>query len=194
MKLSPQCRLVLSRLRGAWPAGVHSHDFRAEYGVGDPAKRVCELKDAGYEIRTEQANRGKRNGVLYILHRPEYEANASPGTSLSGGNEAAGRTSSPRRLEPAVSASLALTAGHSSNDLGALIAGAARPAEVPSLASAGDPVSLSAMEEATRRVKEGCRELDLAGRSYEAPSFETVVLVAEQIERGRGQQSMEAAA
>lgn len=83
---------------------------------------------------------------------------------------------------------------HSSNDLGALIAGAARPAEVPSLASAGDPISLSAMEEATRRVKEGCRELDLAGRSYEAPSFETVVLVAEQIERGRGQQTMEAAA
>lgn len=155
-KLSPQCRQLLSLLKTSWPGGMHSHDLRALHSIGDPSKRVCELKDGGYEIRVEQANRGKRNGVLFILHRPEYEAVPASITPAPSGSD--GEPNGLRPVEPAAVSLPSAAAGRSL------------------------PVSLSAMEEASQRVKDGCRQLDLEGRSYEAPTFETVVRLAVQLD------------
>lgn len=55
------------RLLREEPDGLHSHDARAQWSIGDPAKRVCELREAGYEISATLERRHSRHGVRYRL-------------------------------------------------------------------------------------------------------------------------------
>lgn len=64
MSLSPQNGQMLSLLRSG---PVHSHDLRAVHSIGDPAKRACELREAGYPVRSKLARRNGRHGVTYFL-------------------------------------------------------------------------------------------------------------------------------
>ncbi|MBA2714644.1 MAG: hypothetical protein H0U55_13950 [Rubrobacteraceae bacterium] len=186
-KLSPQCRLVLSLLKGAWPNGVHSHDLRAKHGCGDPSKRICELKDAGYEIRVEQANRGKRNGVLFILHRAEFDAVPQSSVPPKVDGEAAGnRPARAGSLTPAETSSAVSAGTHSDAKASAppshtTSITASRPA-ASSHSAAGlslDEVSLEAMEEATEYIRGIPGLLAAQGRALEDElTFEHVVIRA----------------
>ena len=68
MTLSPQNALMLRLLRSG---PVHSHSLRRDHSIGDPARRAGELREAGFDVRSELARRGGRHGVLYRLHQGE---------------------------------------------------------------------------------------------------------------------------
>lgn len=65
--LSPQNARLLAALRGSANRSLHSHDCREQLRVGDPAKRIGELRELGYTITSTIERRGHNHGVRYVL-------------------------------------------------------------------------------------------------------------------------------
>ena len=63
-----QVKMVLNMLRHAGSHGVHTADLRRAY-CGDPARRVCDLREQGYviEAKRERSPYGVSQGVRYFL-------------------------------------------------------------------------------------------------------------------------------
>lgn len=85
--MKPQAAHVLRRLREAGPAGVHSHALRNDPQgyVADPAKRVCELRELGFEIESRRETlAGSAIGARYVLRSQNHAsrmASESPGVA-----------------------------------------------------------------------------------------------------------------
>lgn len=72
---TPQARAILNYLKNN--TGITTLDAWSVLGILSPAKRIQELRNAGYNIETEwrKTNNGKRYGV-YVLHLEGGESNA----------------------------------------------------------------------------------------------------------------------
>ena len=80
-RYSPQQSVMLNRLR---QGPLHSLDARRELGIGDPSKRVCELRDFGFYITARTEKRGKVNGKTYTLRsEPDARLPRHPSSSPS---------------------------------------------------------------------------------------------------------------
>lgn len=59
-----QTTLLLEILRSG---PVHSHDLRVFEHMGDPSRRVADLREKGWDVSSTPAKRGDRPGRLYKL-------------------------------------------------------------------------------------------------------------------------------